>query len=67
MKSNSYLYGTDDVPPIPVEVCDERIELLMAHRDKLQSVKREHRAYMQLNAVVSAISFWDSLKKGKTL
>lgn len=67
MRTNMYLYNTEDVTPIPKEVADERIKLLITHRDELLKVPRAHRAYMQLNAVLLAISFWEKLSRGEVI
>lgn len=67
MKTNSYLYGVDDVPEIPKEVIDARIVILTKHKNKLQTVHREHRAYSQLNDVIKAITFWENLNRGYTI
>ena len=58
MLSNEILYGTDDVPPIPKEVADARIELLR------ENLKREmDKPLMRQNnntqyQILKAIRFW---------
>ena len=58
MLSNKLLYGTDDVPPIPKEVADERVELLR------ENLKREmDKPLMRQNnntqyQILKAIRFW---------
>jgi len=64
MKSNSYLYGEDvEVPLIPQEVIDERLELLKVHLAKLLNHSYHIRDGNRVNKILSAIDFWESINK----
>lgn len=60
MQSNEYLYGTDDVPPIPKEVIDGRIKLLKEHLDKLLEEPFAIGS-TRVKDVYNAINFWSKL------
>jgi len=60
-KSNTYLYGTEDVPPIPKEVIDARIALLTTHMGKLLEEPYAI-GTTRVKAVSDAIDFWEKLR-----
>ncbi len=67
MLSNYELYGTDDVPQIPKEIANERIELLNIHLDKLLAVHYLKQDQVLINNVLDAKKHWAKLRDGETL
>lgn len=65
MTSNLELYGTEDVPPIPAKVADDRIELLNKHLKALLAMPYKVRP--NITPISNAIDFWEKLKQGKVL
>jgi len=61
VKSNQYLYGTDDVPPIPKEVINARVALLKGHLNKLLEEPYAI-GTTRVKDVSDAINFWEMLK-----
>ena len=65
MLTNLELYGTNDVPPVPKDVCNVRIDLL---KEKLLEEGKVH--YMnqdnnKLNTLIKGIDFWTKLRDGE--
>jgi hypothetical protein len=63
MKNNCYYYGTQDVPKIPNEVLEARIELLQTNLSNLLN----HSYYLdrdtvRINDILKAIKFYTVLK-----
>ena len=67
MLSNYELYGTDDVPQIPKEIANERIELLNTHLDKLLAVHYLKQDQVLINNVLDAKKHWAKLRDGETI
>ena len=63
MLSNTELYGTEDVPQIPQEVIDKRIELLTARFKELISVHYMKQDNQTINQVVKAREFWRNINE----
>ena len=64
MLSNLELYGTEDVPLVPKETCDRRLELLKIHMRKLLSVHYMNQDNQTMNEVDHAIKHWTQLRDG---
>jgi len=65
MLSNQELYGTDDVPKVPEDVCNERIALL---QNRLKEEADKHfmlQSNDMLNKLQSGIKFWQRLRDGE--
>jgi len=62
MHLNNYLYNTTNVPTIPEEVINTRIELLNANLTKLLAEPWQTRNAKRVSAVLKAISFWRNLQ-----
>jgi hypothetical protein len=63
MIRNKELYGTDDVPPIPKEIADERMVLLQANLEReVDKPFSEHNPSLQLE-IMKAIRFWKKLSR----
>lgn len=60
--SNTYLYGQEEVPKIPLEVIDERLRLLNANLKKELNVHYTIRDAHKCNAIYKAIEFWRKMK-----
>ena len=58
------LYGSENVPKIPQDVIDSRIDMLDANLTKLLEVLNETRDSERITKVLNAISFWASINKG---
>jgi len=61
MITNLELYGTDNVPPVPKEVADKRIEMLKAN---LATDVRKHYSEQDnhiQSEILKAIRFWQRL------
>ena len=61
MLSNSQIYGTEDVPPVPKEVADERIRLLRLNLKKNMDMPMEEQSTWTQTRILDAISFWRKL------
>lgn len=61
MKSNEYLYGTDDVPEIPAHVIMRRVELLDEQLSELLETPYKERDIKRVRAVEEAIKFWEEI------
>jgi len=61
MLSNMELYGTEDVPPIPIEIALERQLLLRRHlKAEVAKPLKEQNNHIQ-NEILKAIKFWGRL------
>ena len=67
MKTNFYLYNQDDVPEVPKEICNARIELLQSHLAELLSVHYMQQDNQRINAVQQAQKFWRALRDGEVV
>jgi len=67
MRTNRELYGTDDVPVIPKEVANERLELLKSNLSGLLEVHYMHQDNDLINAVQRAIKHWERLRDGEEI
>jgi len=67
MRTNIELYGTTDVPCIPVEICNERLELLNSNLGSLLEVHFMHQDNNLINAVQKAIKHWTQLRDGEEI
>ncbi len=65
MLSNTYLYGTDKVPNIPLTVCNERIKLLKDNLSVLMDKDYKDRDDSRINKVFEGIEFWSRLRDRK--
>jgi len=64
MSQQEYLYGEDvDVPLIPNEVINKRIELLEKHLATLLEVDFRKRDGVRANAVLKALNFWRKINE----
>ena len=61
MKTNDYLYGTDDVPTIPQDVIDARIALLRANLAKVLAEHYLTRDANRANSILKAIKHWENI------
>jgi len=67
MITNLELYGTKDVPKVPKEIADKRIDLLTARLKELMDVHWTQQDTHLINKVRSALDFWRQLKQGETV
>ena len=67
MGTNLELYGTTDVPVIPKEVANERLELLKSNLSGLLCVHYMDQDNDLINAVQKAIKHWEQLRDGEEL
>jgi len=67
MRTNLELYGTDDVPRIPIEIANERIELLKANLSALLEVHFMYHDNDLINAIQKAIKHWTQLRDGEEI
>ena len=65
MLSNLELYGTEDVPVIPKEVCDERLKLLRNRLEELMSSHYMNRDNNAINNVLKVQEHWKRLRDGE--
>jgi len=65
MLTNLKLYGTEDVPKIPKEIVDVRLELLNKHLDKLLSVHFMEQDNNTISEVLKAKAHWAKLRDGE--
>jgi len=59
--SNLYLYDTEEVPELPKEIIDERINLLKKHLAVLLDHSYHTRDNYKVASVLKAISFWEDI------
>ena len=64
MKKNEYLYGDVEVPPIPQEIVDERIELLSGYLAELLDQSFHTRDTQRCTDIFKAITFWEKINSG---
>ena len=67
MINNLELYGTEDVPTIPRETADKRIQLLKRRLAELMMVHWSNRDNHTINKVLEGITFWTQLRDGETI
>ena len=67
MKSNKELYGTENVPQVPQEIANKRLELLRIRLHDLLSVHYMEQNTHLINEVQKAIKFWEALRDGDTI
>ena len=67
MISNMELYGTEDIPLVPKEVCNGRLDLLLIHLKKLMSVHYMDQDTYTINKILEAQNFWKKLRDGETI
>ena len=61
MLTNLELYGTENVPPVPKKVADDRIALLQRHlKGGMDKQPLEQKSYTQFK-IIEAIRFWRKL------
>ena len=65
MPTNLELYGTEDVPKVPAEVCNQRLELLKERLEGLLSVHYMKWDNETMNKVQKAIVFWTKMRDGE--
>ena len=58
MKTNKYLYNTDDVPQVPEEIIMRRVELITDLIEELLEVHYLERDTVRINDLVRAKQFW---------
>ena len=63
MKTNSYLYGDNEVPEIDPLVIARRVSLLDDMIDELNDVHYMVRDDVRINAILRAKSFWLNINK----
>jgi hypothetical protein len=61
MLTNLELYGTEDVPPVPKEVANERIILLKENLIKQLKLPTEEQSSHTQTKIVEGIKFWRKL------
>jgi 3-dehydroquinate dehydratase len=67
LRSNEYLYGEGvEVPPIPKDVIEARLDVLNKHLKKLLEVNQLKRDGSRCNAVIKAIKFWTDINLKET-
>ena len=63
MISDKELYGTENVPPVPKEIADKRIDLLMDNLEReLAKPFDEQDPFIEYE-IMKAIRFWRKLSK----
>jgi len=67
MRTNRELYGTDDVPVIPKEVANERLELLKSNLSGLIEIHYMEQDNDLICAVQRAIGHWTKLRDGEEI
>lgn len=65
MLTNKELYGISDVPLIPKEVANKRIDLLDEHLAELMSCHFMNRDNHIINEILKAKEFWSRLRDGE--
>jgi len=65
MLTNLELYGTEDVPSVPAEICNERLRLLEIHMRTLLDVHYMKQDNQTMNSIIKAQKFWTQLKDGE--
>ena len=61
MLTNLELYGRDDVPPVPKNIADERIEMLRENlKIQLEMPLKKQSSYLQTR-ILEGIKFWQKL------
>jgi len=63
MKSNKYLYNSDEVPEIPADIILKRLELLNEHLSELLDVHYNKRELGKVRDVERAIEFWEKMRE----
>jgi len=61
MTKTEYLYGTEEVPMIPKEIIEKRINILNRNLEKLLKVSYMKREQERINKILKAINFWKDL------
>lgn len=61
MKTNTYLYGDVEVPKIPQNIIDTRVELLKVELNKELDKSYMNRDMTRLTDIANAIEFWEKL------
>ncbi len=61
MKTNNWLYGTEDVPSIPQDIIDKRLDLLNDRLRKLNELNYKVRNNELRHEVIRAIQFWQEI------
>ena len=61
MLSNLELYGTEDVPPVPKFVADERIEILEHHLEEQLALPFQEQNNFTQTKILVAIRFWKKM------
>jgi len=64
MITNEELYGTTDVPRVPVEVCDGRLALLKGRLKAQMSLHYSKQDNALVTKLTKAIKFWYQLRDG---
>ena len=67
MRTNLELYGTTDVPLIPIHIANERLELLKSNLSGLLAVHFMSQDNDLINAVQKAIKHWTQLRDGEEI
>lgn len=64
--TNMELYGTDNVPPVPKEVAEARIDLLQSRlRVLLKDSWNGEQVSYDIRKVLQAIDFWQQMSTGE--
>jgi len=61
ISKNMYLYGTEEVPKIPQEIIDGRLDILNNNLRKLLNDSYLERDRVRVNKILKAIEFWKKL------
>jgi hypothetical protein len=67
MRNNIELYGTNDVPLVPKEVANERLELLNSNLSGLLEVHYMYQDNDLIREVQKAIRHWTQLRDGEEI
>jgi len=65
--TDKYLYDTDDVPKIPDDVIDARLNLLRMHLKKLLEPHFMEQDVYKIADVHRAVAFWEKRKDKETI
>jgi len=60
---DEYLYDTNEVPQIPTDIVNARLDLLKANLEKLLYHSYYTRDNVRVNAVLKAIHFWENINE----
>jgi len=63
LSKNLYLYGKEEVPEIPEEIIQQRINILQLNLKDILNISWEKRDDERANKIIKAIEFWENINK----